>query len=373
MRTAPFSWRRAGALIAKEFRQIARDPSSILLSVVLPLVMIFLYGYGLNLDSTVMRTGVLLEDDGADGRRFVERLSGSPFFAVETLTGRGEMADRLERGDIRAAVVVPSDFSARVRSGRPAGVQLATDATDPNTAIFAMNYLREIVGTWAAERGLAPHAGVEIVPNFRFNPAAVSRHYLIPGSMSLIVSMVGALLTSLVIAREWERGTMEALLASAATRGEFLLSKTVPYFALGMVSMGVCTFVAVVVMGVPMRSPLIWVAGMTALFLLSALGIGLLISTTLKNQFSAAQIALETAVLPNILLSGFLFEIASMPWVIRMLSHFVPARYFVNALQTLFQAGPIRSVMLVNVGFLLVSGLFWMGLAVWKTNRRLDG
>lgn len=373
MRASRFSWRRAGALMAKEFRQIARDPSSILLSVVLPLVMIFLYGYGLNLDSTVMKTGVLLEDAGADAHRFVERLTGSPFFAVERLTGREEMADRLERGDLRAAVAVPSDFSARVQSGRPASVQLVTDATDPNTAIFAMNYLRDIAGTWAEEHGLAPRARVEIVPNVRFNPAAVSRHYLIPGSMSLIVSMVGALLTSLVIAREWERGTMEALLASAATRGELLLSKTVPYFVLGMVSMGVCVFVAVAIMGVPLLSPLVWVAGMASLFLLSALGIGLLISTTLKNQFSAAQVALETAVLPNILLSGFLFEIASMPWLIRLLSHFIPARYFVNALQTLFQAGPIRSVMLVNTGFLALSGLFWMGLAVWKTNRRLDG
>lgn len=373
MRGPRFSWRRASALIAKEFRQAMRDPSSILLSVVLPLMMIFLYGYGLNLDTTVLRTGVLLEDAGMEGHRLVEELSGSPYFETRLLTSRGQMADELEQGAIRAAVVVPSDFSARVGSRRKGSVQLVTDATETNTATFAENYLRQIVAAWAARRGIEMPVRVAVEPNYRFNAAAISRNYLIPGSISMIVSMVGALLTSLVVAREWERGTMEALLASSVTRAEFLLSKIVPYFVLGMVSMAVCTCVAVWIMGVPLRSPVWWVAAVAALFLMSALGIGLLISSTTRNQFSSAQIALESAVLPNILLSGFLFELASMPWIIQLISHFVPARYFVNALQTLFMAGPIRSVLLINIAFLIASGLFWLGLAILKTRRRLDG
>lgn len=350
-----------------------RDPSSILLSVVLPLMMIFLYGYGLNLDTTVMRTGVLLEDAGIEGRHFTERLTGSPYFDAILLASRKEMADQLERGTIRAAVAVPQDFSSRVTSGRGGAVQLVTDATETNTATFAENYLRQIAAAWAQERGDEAPVRVEIVPNYRFNAAAISRNYLIPGSISMIVSMVGALLTSLVVAREWERGTMEALLASAVTRTEFLLSKIIPYFVLGLVSMGVCTCVAVWIMGVPLRSSVWWLGAVAGLFLISALGIGLLISSTTRNQFTSAQIALESAVLPNILLSGFLFELASMPWLIRIISHFVPARYFVNALQTLFMAGPIRPILIANIVFLIISGLFWMGLAILKTRRRLDG
>jgi ABC-2 type transport system permease protein len=184
--------------------------------------------------------------------------------------------------------------------------------------------------------------------------------------------VIGALLTSLVVAREWERGTMEALLASPVTRTELLLSKLLPYYGLGIVSLFLCVAVAVLVMGVPFRGSLVllWVIG--SLFLASSLGLGLLLSTVLRNQFLAAQAALNAAFLPAIMLSGFLFEIRPMPAVIRGVTSLIPARYFVTAMQTLFQAGSVPPLLLQSGMFLVVAGSFFIGLTALKTRRRLE-
>lgn len=375
--TAPrVSWRRLRALIVKESRQILRDPSSILLAVVLPLMMIFLYGYGLNLDTTVTRIGVLVEDNGADGYRLYERFTGSPSFKPTLLKDRDTMMNRLETGDLQAGIVIPNDYSARLRSGRPPQVQLLADGAEPNSATFVAAYVQ---GAYALEyqsmldeAGTKPPPMIEAVPSYWYNPECISRYNLIPGSISVIMSMVGAILTSLIVAREWERGTMEALLASSVTRTEFLLSKTIPYFGLGLISMTVCTLVATTIMGVPMRGSWWLLYLLTALFLGSALGMGLFLSTTLRNQFNAAQAALLTALLPNMLLSGFIFEITSMPWAIRTATYLLPARYFVNALQTHFQAGNIAYILCINIIFLLLATVFWIGLTARYTKKRLD-
>lgn len=365
--------RRAWALIVKEFKQILRDPSSILLSVVLPVMMIMLFGYGINLDMSVVRTGIVTEDSGVQGHRIIECLAGSPYFELQRLGSRSELADKLENYELEAALVIPSDFSRNFLANRNPRLLLMTDASQPNTATFVSNYVQNIARSWIAEEGKGASIAVEVLPQYRFNPAVVSRYYLVPGSMCIVVSMVGSLLTSLVIAREWERGTMEALLASAVRKSEFLISKIVPYFVLAMISMTLCTIIAVCFMGVPLRSPVWLLFVMTSLFLISALGIGLLISATLRNQFSSAQLALETAVLPNMLLSGFLFELTGMPMMIRLISYFLPARYFVSALQTLFLSGPVWSIIQINVVFLIASGVFWLGLVSFKMRLRLDG
>ena len=181
------------------------------------------------------------------------------------------------------------------------------------------------------------------------------------------MTVIGALLTSLVVAREWERGTMEALLASPATRGELLLSKLLPYYALGMVSLFICVGVAVFLLGVPFRGSIwaLWLIG--SLFLGSALGLGLLLSTTTRNQFNAAQAALNAAFLPALILSGLIYEIRSMPAVIRGITYLVPARNFVTAMQTLFQAGNVWPVLLKSMAFLAAASFFFVGLTALKT------
>jgi ABC-2 type transport system permease protein len=371
------SFRRLWALCRKETYQILRDPSSNIIAFVLPVVMLLIFGYGINLDSSGLRVGLLLEDTGPEARHFADSLFGSSYFRVLPATSRTELNRALTEGRIRGFVIVPQDFSARLaRPADTAPLQVVTDGAEPNTANFVENYVRGAWDNWqrqrAADRGAAARASVTLEPRFWFNPSAESRNYLIPGSITIIMTVIGALLTSLVVAREWERGTMEALLASPVTRAELLLSKLLPYYALGIVSLLICVGVAVLLMGIPFRGSILvlWLIG--SLFLGSALGLGLLLSTVTRNQFNAAQAALNAAFLPALILSGFIYEIRSMPAVIRAVTYVVPARYFVSAMQTIFQAGEVWPVLIRAALFLAAASIFFLGLTALKTRRRLD-
>ncbi len=370
------TFRRLVALCRKEALQIWRDPSSILIAVVLPIVMLFIFGFGINLDSSQLRIGLVVEDQGAEVARFVASFTGSPYLSVVTGT-RPQMEQALTDGKIRGLVVIPSDFSEKLqRPGASAPIQIITDGSDPNTAKFAEAYAEGARQVWMRERAVAnaqPRVtSIQINSRFWFNPSALSRNYIIPGSITVIMTVLGALLTSLVVAREWERGTMEALLATSITRTEFLISKLLPYYILGMVSELICIAVAVWILKVPFRGSITMTLLVTTFFLCSALGLGLLLSTTTRNQFDAAQGALNAAFLPAIMLSGFIFEISSMPLLIRLVTYLVPARYFVNAMQTLFQAGYVPLLLWRDVACLIASSIFFLGLTARLTKMRLD-
>jgi ABC-2 type transport system permease protein len=374
--TWPPFLRRLMALCRKETLQILRDPSSNIIAFLLPVVMLFIFGYGINLDSSALSVGLVLEDTGPEGRHFADSLYGSPYLRISTAYNRAEMGVALTTGKVRGFVVVPQDFSQKLqRPGDAAQLLVVTDGAEPNTANFVENYVRSAWEEWrwqrAAERGDAPRADITIEPRYWFNPSAESRNYLIPGSITIIMTVIGALLTSLVVAREWERGTMEALLASPVGRAEILLSKLLPYYGLGILSLFMCVAVSVLLLGVPFRGSLgvLWMVG--SLFLGSALGLGLLLSTVTRNQFNAAQAALNAAFLPAVILSGFIYEIRTMPPVIRAVTSLVPARYLVTALQTLFQAGTIWAVLLPSMAFLAIASFVFLGLTALKTRRRL--
>ena len=375
--SAAVSWRRLRALCLKESLQIVRDPSSILIAFVLPIILLMIFGYGINLDASRIRVGVLSEDRGPDAARFVAALGASPVLDTRVATARSELDHALAAGEVRGFVVLQSDFSARLaRPDATAPLQLITDGSEPNTASFVSAYIQGVWSTWlaerAADRGAAFTPPVQLIARSWFNPAALSRNFIVPGSIALIMTIIGALLTSLVIAREWERGTMEALLSTAVTRSELLLSKVLPYYALGMVSMLLCLLVAVALFGVPFRGSLLLLLVYTTLFLGSALGLGLLLSTVLRNQFNAAQAALNAAFLPATMLSGFVFEIASMPAPVRAVTYLIPARYFISSLQTLFQAGFVGRILMDDFLFLTASAAFFLGLSALNTRRRLD-
>jgi ABC-2 type transport system permease protein len=377
MRILNINPRHLLALCRKESYQIVRDPSSILIAFILPVILLFIFGYGINLDTNKVKLGVVMEDNGAEAQRFVAVLSGSPYIEVHHSNSRAEMQTQLQNGVVRGVMILSSDFSAKVRQNQgPATVQLLTDGAEPNTANFLSSYLQGSLQVWITQRandqGLNPLAITTLEPRYWFNPTTVSRNFLVPGSISVIMTVIGALLTSLVVAREWERGTMEALLSSSITRSELLLSKIIPYYLLGMIAMSLCVLVATTMMDIPFRGSFWVLFVVSSLFLGSGLGLGLFLSTVTRNQFVAAQIALLAAFLPATMLSGFIFEISSMPPVIQAISYLVPARYFVGALQTLFLAGDIWPVILLNSFFLLVSALFWLGLTALKTARRLD-
>jgi ABC-2 type transport system permease protein len=369
--------RRLFALCRKETYQILRDPSSNIIAFALPIVMLLIFGYGINLDSSGLRVGLVLEDTGPEARLFAASLYGSPYLRITSSMSRTEMGRELILGRVRGFVVIPQDFSDKLkRPGDMAPIQIITDGAEPNTANFVQNYVLSAWESWlqerAAERGEIAPAVITLEPRFWFNPTAESRNYLIPGSITVIMTVIGALLTSLVVAREWERGTMEALLASPITRTEFLLSKLLPYYALGIASLFICLTVSVFFLRVPFRGSVLalWMIG--SLFLGSALGLGLLLSSATRNQFNAAQAALNAAFLPALILSGFIYEIRSMPVVIRAVTYLIPARYFVTAMQTLFQAGNVWDVLLRNMAFLTIASVFFIGLTALKTRRHLE-
>jgi ABC-2 type transport system permease protein len=370
------SWRRLWALCRKESYQIVRDPSSVLIAFILPVILLFIFGFGVSLDSSRMRVGLVVEGDSVEAQQFASALAGSPFIAAVRGHSRTQMIAALRHGEVRGVVVLAPDFARRLQAGSVAPVVLLTDGAEPNTANFVASFVQGAWQIWLLERahdaGAAPRAGITLSPRYWFNPSTVSRNFLVPGSIAVIMTIIGALLTSLVVAREWERGTMEALLSTPVSRTELLLSKVLPYYLLGIVSMLICVAVSVWILGVPFKGSLAVLFVVSSLFLGSALGMGLLLSTLTRNQFNAAQAALNAAFLPAVMLSGFVFEISSMPLPIQTMTYLIPARYFVSALQTLFQAGQIWPVLWRQMLFLLLSAIFWLGLTAWKTGRRLD-
>ncbi|HYA65413.1 MAG TPA: ABC transporter permease [Burkholderiaceae bacterium] len=372
----PDALRRTLALSRKEFYQIVRDPSSILIAFVLPLILIFIFGYGLNLDTARMRIGLVVLDQSAEASRFASAFAGSPFVDLVSLDREQDAARAITAGTVRGFVVIQSNFSARLKRGDTAAVQVVADGSDPNMAAFVGAYVQGVWAHWldvrSAELGLPMQAGIAIEPRFWYNPAAISRYFLVPGSIVLIMTVIGALLTSLVVAREWERGTMEALLSTPITRTEFLLSKLIPYYLLGMASMSVCWIASVTLLGMPFRGSLWALWGVTTLYLAVALGGGLLVSSALRNQFNAAQAALNIAFLPAVMLSGFVFEISSMPPLVRAVTYLFPARYFVSSMQTLFLAGNVPRILFLNCLYLAVAAVVLIGATAHFTKRRLD-
>lgn len=287
------------------------------------------------------------------------------------------LIDKMQAGEIRGIVVVPVDFSQQLlRPEGHAAIQVITDGSEPNTANFVQAYTKGVWHTWLVQqgenKGYSTEPLIDLNMRYWFNEAAISQHFIIPGAISIIMTVVGAILTSLVVAREWERGTMEALLSTQITRTELLLSKLLPYQILGSFVMILCMVVTTLVLDVPYRGSLLVLFLITSLYLATALGMGLLISTITRNQFNAAMVALNAAFLPAIMLSGFIFEISSMPIVIQIVTYFIPARYFVSSLQTLFLAGDIYIVLLTDLLLLIASAILFIGLTAWKTRRRLD-
>lgn len=370
-------FRRLKALFIKEFIQIVRDPSSLLISVVLPLILLFLYGYGVSLDLDHLRIGLVMEDTAPDAQSFAKSLTDSRYFDVTIRRDRRELDEAILKGAIRGMVVVPSYFSAfRNLPDKVAPIQVIADGSEPNTASFVQNYVASAWQNWLAQEHISNNLqGLPLVnaqPRFWFNEQLESKNFLIPGSLAIIMALIGALLTALVVAREWERGTMEAVMATPVTIVELLVAKLLPYFLLGMSTMTLCAITTVLFYDVPFRGSW-WALGLvTACFLISALGQGLLISTLSKNQFVAAQAAMVTAFLPAYMLSGFIFEIASMPAPIRFLTYLLTPRYFVTSLQTLFLTGNVWPLLIANMIPMIIIGTLFFLITARFTKKRLD-
>lgn len=369
-------WRRIRALVRKETLQVLRDPSSLIVGFVLPLMLLMLFGFGISFDATAVKVGLVIEEPTTETHWFLAALSNSPYFRVQQAADRRMFLDQLAAGRLDGVIVLAGDFAERLARGDTAGVQVITDGSDPNTAGLVSGYVRGAWQSWQAQRELGGtgHAAAQIavLPRIWFNPELESRRYLVPGSIALIQMMIGSLLTALVVSREWERGTIEALLATPIGIVEFIIGKLVPNFLLGMGAMAVCVLAALFVLDIPLRGSLLALFGFTAVFLLVALSLGLLISTVARTQFVASQMAMLVAFLPGLYFSGFMFEIASMPLPLRLFAKIVPANYYVRGLQTIFLAGDIRSVLLPCTAVLLLMSAVLFALTARNTKQRLD-
>lgn len=383
---------RIKAIMLKEFYQILRDPSSILLSIVMPLVLLFLYGFAVSLDMNHLRIGLVLEDTSPSAQSFAKALTDSRYFDVTISRTRQDFIEGITSGHLRGIVVVPAYFTQFLNKqnvsypnsflkydheqSNIAPIQVITDGSQPNTASFVQNYVRGAWQTWLAQEQISSHnlpsSYINTQMRFWYNEGLESRNFLIPGSIAIVMTLVGTLLTSLVVAREWERGTMEALMSTPISIAELLIGKLVPYFILGMISMLICLAIAVFGFVVPFRGSFAILIAISALFLCTALMLGLLISSILRNQFLAAQAAMVAAFLPAFILSGFVFEISSMPFFTRMITYIVPARYFVTVLQTLFLVGNVWKLIIVNSLIILFLGSLLFYVTSQRTVKRLD-
>ncbi|NNM42878.1 MAG: ABC transporter permease [Chlamydiae bacterium] len=370
------SLRRLKALIIKEFFQIVRDPSSILIAAVLPLFLIFVYGTGVSLDSKNLEVGLVLEDTNPNLQSFADSLKNSTFFSIDVARTIEELTPKLISGKLKGIVTVPFYFSEFQERGDIAPIFVVADGSEPNTASFVQNYVQSAFTNWETQeiisQALQQPPSVQLQSRYWFNEELNSHFFLIPGSLALIMTLIGTLLTALVVTREWEKGTMEALMTTPVTMLEIVLGKLIPYFCLGMGSMTICTIVAYYGYGVPFRGSYLVLALVTGFFLLTALGTGLLISFFTKNQFTASQIAIVVAFLPSFMLSGLIFEISSMPTIIRLSTYLVPAKYFVSSLETLFLAGNIWKLILLDIGAMVVYTIIIFIMISLKIVKRLD-
>lgn len=368
--------RRLRGLLRKEFLQILRDPSAIAIAFLLPAVLLLLFGYGVSLDARDVPLALVVEHPDPLAASFIGKFDRSPYFRPRRFADFRAAQAALAAGRVAGILWLRGDFARQAESAGAAPIGVIVNGVDANNARLVEGYVQQVWANWLAARaaaaGRAAPLPVGAQPRIWFNPAVRSRDYLVPGLIAINMTLTGALLTAMVIAREWERGTMEALMVTPIAIREILIAKLVPYFVLGIGGMAASVAIAVWLFAVPLAgSP--WVlAGAAALFLLAALGMGLLISSFARSQFVAGQVAIITTFLPAFILSGFIFDIGSMPAPVRLITHIVAARYFVAILQTVFLAGDVWSVILPNAAALALMAILFLGAARLFARKRLD-
>lgn len=368
------SRRRLRALVTKETRQLLRDKSNLMVGLFLPVVLILIFGYGLSFDIKNAPIAIVTEDSSPTAQDVVAGFYLSPYFSVTPLTSMQPARELMLRRKVDAIVYLQSDFSRQLAAGH-ATVQVLVHAVDANRARVLQAFAQGAIGQWAIKRAAAGEGGsappVALQTRLWFNEANTSTHFLVPGLIVLIMTLNGTLLTSLVMAREWERGTLEALFVTPVTANEIIIAKLVPYFMVGLAGLTMCLLAGKFLFHVPIRGSLLLIVLISMLYLLVSLSLGLLISAATKNQFLASQIALIVGFLPALMLSGFIFDLNSVPAVVRAISHALPPTYYVEALQTLFLAGNVSGLLIKDCAMLVVAAVVLLALTRRNTRKEL--
>lgn len=370
-------WRRLASLTRKEVRQLVRDRSNLLIGIGLPIALILIFGYGLSLDVKRAIVAIVLDDPSPIARDVAAGISRTEYLEPHLVRSYAEGEKLMRAREVDAVVQFPSDFTRNLNDGH-AQIQVLVQGSDATRAASVSTYVSSALagyGEKQADRGAgsASQAGaVTIVQRMWFNAANTSTWYLVPGLIVLIMTLVGAFLTALVMAREWERGTLEALFVTPVRPVEILLAKIIPCFGIGMIGLALCLLAARFLFDVPIYGSFIVLVISSMLYMLVALGIGLLISAVTKNQFLASQIALLASFLPAMMLSGFIFDLRNVPTAIRVIGNLLPATYFMELVKSLFLAGDFWPMIFKNCAILAAYAVALLGLARLVTRKRLD-
>ena len=379
MRATGF-WRRLWALVKKEFRQMLRDRSNLLVGLALPVTLILLFGYGMSFDVKDVRVAMVLEDASPRVQQVLAGLRGSTYMEPRWAGSMPEAEQWLRRHKVEAILRVPSDFSGRLQTG-DAKVQLVVNGSESTSAATIESYVNGVLALWAqkevdragsAGQTMAAAGSVQVQQRLWFNEAGESTWFLVPGLLVLVLTLIGAFLTSLLIAREWERGTMESLFVTPVRPLEIVLAKLIPYVGVGLVDLAMCLLAAHFLFEVPMRGSLgMMVVGGT-LYLVVSLLMGLFISGRTRNQFLASQVALLGSLLPSMMLSGFIFDLRNSPALVQVTGHLLPATHFMGLAKSLFLMGNHWPTIMQNLGILLIYAVLLLWATLRTVRKRLD-
>ncbi|MET3381298.1 MULTISPECIES: ABC transporter permease [Variovorax] len=369
------------SLTRKEFRQLLRDRSNLAIGILLPMVLILIFGYGMSLDVKNAPVAVVMEDASPTAHEAIAGLQLSPTIAPVLLGSMHDAEELMRERKVDGIVRVPSDFSRSLAAGN-ARVQLIVHGSDAGrasiiqayvTGALAQSAIRQMDRSGNASGADAPLVGsVTVEQRMWFNAANTSTWYLVPGLIVLIMTLVGAFLTALVMAREWERGTLEALFVTPVRPVEILLAKIIPYFAVGMLGLALCLLSARYLFAVPMYGSLVVVVFSSMLYLIVAVSLGLVISSVTRNQFLASQVALIATFMPSMMLSGFLFDLRNVPTAVWVIGHLLPATYFMDLIKTLFLAGDVWPLIWRNCAILMAYAVGLLLVARAVTRKSLD-
>ncbi|MDH6168037.1 ABC-2 type transport system permease protein [Variovorax boronicumulans] len=374
-------WSRLISLTRKEFRQLLRDRSNLAIGILLPMVLILIFGYGMSLDVKNAPVAVVMEDASPTAQEAIAGLQLSPTIEPVLLGSMHEAEELMRERKVDGIVRIPGDFSRALAAGN-ARVQLIVHGADAGRATIILAYVSGALAQTAVRQAdrLGSTSGADAPPVGRvtveqrmwFNAANTSTWYLVPGLIVLIMTLVGAFLTALVMAREWERGTLEALFVTPVRPVEILLAKIIPYFGVGMLGLALCLLAARFLFAVPMYGSLFVVVLSSMLYLIVAVSLGLVISSVTRNQFLASQIALIATFMPSMMLSGFLFDLRNVPTAVRVIGHVLPATYFMDLIKTLFLAGDVWPLIWRNCAILLCYAVGLLLVARAVTRKSLD-
>ena len=365
---------RFSAIFRKEFRHIFRDPRSLMIAIMMPILMIFIYGNAIKFDIKNIKLGINDQDRSKNSRELIAKFEKSGYFIITAYPkDRNEIETLFQHREIKAAITIPYDFSKSVQKNFNTKVQVLIDGSDSNTATVIMNYISIIMASISEELNIQfVKSPISVESRVWYNPNLESGNFIIPGLVAIILMMICALMTSITIAREKETGTLEQILVSPIQPFEIIFGKVLPYVIIAFFDGALIVVAAKILFHIPIAGSLLQLTLLSIVYLYASLSIGVFISTRVKTQQVAMMIALVATILPSLILSGFIFPLRSMPWLLQVISYIVPAKYYLYIIRGIILKGIGFSLLWQNTLFLFMLGTFLLMISVARFKTKLD-